>query len=299
MFAIIPMASRGNVILCDSVNRLADGIHHPLGTLLFIKALNLYAILKLLVLWPAMRLIGQHYNQHVPTTVKGKLLLAPKIVAVFSIDLFFGLALLLFAVIFLLRPRYFLLIVFCWISFNFYLITLPLANGSDILLYVLAFWSVFMIAYPGFENKILHAGQNVIANLGWLACQMQVVIIYFVSGADKVMSPIWRSGEAIDYVTHFDILFPSYLTFLQGQEWINLVVSWFTITFELGFVVFVWFRKTRILFLVTGILFHLCIAVMLSIPEFSLLMILSYITFLKENEAERLVKKFRLCRFVN
>jgi hypothetical protein len=59
------------------------------------------------------------------------------------------------------------------------------------------------------------------------------------------------------------------------------VLAWLTIGFELAFPVLVWFRATRKWILITGIVFHLTIAVMLGLPEFATVMIVSYTLFFR------------------
>lgn len=90
------------------------------------------------------------------------------------------------------------------------------------------------------------------------------------------------------YLTHYDPLFnPAFSDLLKGKV-TQLVMGWLTIGFELGFVVLVWFKRTRILVLCIGVIFHLVIIVMLTLPDFGVIMILSYLVFMKDSDYRRI-----------
>jgi hypothetical protein len=53
--------------------------------------------------------------------------------------------------------------------------------------------------------------------------------------------------------------------------------------FELLFVL-VWFRPLRVPILITGVLFHLGIWIVMSLPDFALVMMVSYLVFLTDKD---------------
>jgi hypothetical protein len=65
---------------------------------------------------------------------------------------------------------------------------------------------------------------------------------------------------------------------------VNSILAWATILFELLFAVLVWFKRTRLLILITGILFHFIIAIMLNLTDFSMVMSIAYLVFLKDTD---------------
>ena len=135
--------------------------------------------------------------------------------------------------------------------------------------------------------------QIVVFNLGLILCQLQVVNTYLISGLDKLFSDTWRSGEAFAYITHLDFFYnPILPSGFEGPVW-NLIFSWSTILFELLFVVLVWNRHTRLVILALGIFFNLYIWIVLSVPDFAILMIVSFLIFLKDEDYEAVIKKFR------
>jgi hypothetical protein len=120
-----------------------------------------------------------------------------------------------------------------------------------------------------------------------MLCKLQIVFIYLVSGWDKLTSETWRSGEAFDYIIHLNTLYnPAFTGLFEGSV-VHSILSWATILFELLFVVLVWIEKTRLPVLLTGIFFHLFIWVVMTLPDFAAIMILSYIIFLNDSDYTR------------
>jgi len=116
--------------------------------------------------------------------------------------------------------------------------------------------------------------------------QMQIAFMYLISGWDKLISEEWRSGEAMFNLLHVDFYAVPWLrdTLGNADNSILIVVSWMVILFELLFPVLIWFNQTRTIILTTGILFHLFIALFLSLPDFGLTMIWCYVLFLKKEK---------------
>ena len=101
---------------------------------------------------------------------------------------------------------------------------------------------------------------------------------------DKLLSEAWRSGEAFVYIRHLEFFYnPVLPRGFENNAW-DFVLSWCTILFELSFVVLIWNRHTRIAAIIIGVIFNLFIWIVLSIPDFALLMILSFVIFLKDED---------------
>jgi hypothetical protein len=58
------------------------------------------------------------------------------------------------------------------------------------------------------------------------------------------------------------------------------VIAWFTILFELNFAILIWIKEFRGFVLLIGVVFHLAIAIFLSLPDFGLIMLIAYLPFL-------------------
>jgi hypothetical protein len=118
-----------------------------------------------------------------------------------------------------------------------------------------------------------------IGSVAFRLAQLQVCIIYGYSGLHKLKSPLWWKGEALWYAlggqyARFD--------FSWLAHWPSLVAiaSFSSVVWEIYFPALVWFKKTRPYVLVGGVLLHLGIALTITIPFFSALMILTYVLFL-------------------
>jgi hypothetical protein len=172
-------------------------------------------------------------------------------------------------------------------------INLPIANGSDIVLFMLALWSILMGRFPTITIQGNTDFQRMIFNIGLVLCQLQIVNVYLVSGLDKLFSETWQSGDAIAYIRHLDFYYNPVLPEMFENNTMNFILSWCTILFELLFVVLVWTKRARLPILAIGVLFNLFIWIVLSIPDFALLMVVSFLIFLKDEDYQKLKKRVR------
>ena len=135
--------------------------------------------------------------------------------------------------------------------------------------------------------------QKMIFNLGLVLCQLQIVNVYLVSGLDKLLSETWRSGDSFAYISHLDFYYNPLLPKMFENNPMNVILSWCTILFELLFVALVWTKRARLPILAIGVLFNLFIWIVLSIPDFALLMIISFLIFLKDEDYQQLKNRVR------
>ena len=271
-----------------AVQYLVQDFQEPATARLFFRALVLLSFVKILMLWSFSHSVMNHHNITLPRSWVGKIVLAPSFLANDNVDILFAMSLAFLAVAFFLRPNYFTTILFFWLTFNLYIVYLPFANGADLVLFMLAFWCIPIAMKPAFKSDTGKIVQKTCYNAGIIFCQLQVIFIYLVSGWDKLSSEVWRSGEAIDYIIHLPNLFNPFFAGIFVNPLLQIVLSWTTIVFELAFAVFVWFDKTRIPILIIGVLFHLFIWVVMSLPDFAITMIISYILFLKDTDYHRM-----------
>ena len=205
---------------------------------------------------------------------------------------FFVAAVLVLVVLLIVRSNYISNLVFFWICFNFYTVNLPVSDGADVVLFVLALWNIPVSMRPSVPGFVGELTQRTIFNCFRFLCQLQIVLIYFISGLDKLKSAAWRSGDAFDYVRHIDALYnPVFPDILQNSFW-DITFSWLTMGFELLFVL-VWFRSMRLPILITGVLFHLGIWFVMSLPDFALVMMVSYLAFLTDEDYALVRRKLK------
>ncbi len=240
------------------------------------------------MVWSLSRRVIEDHRLSLPRSWVGKIVLAPSFLADYNIDIFLILAILFLVLAIFLRSHYIVSILFFWLTVNLYVVFLPFANGADLVLFMLAFWCIPLAGNPSLKSELGSMIQKTTYNLGVVLCQLQIVFIYLVSGWDKLQSETWRSGEAFDYIIHLNTLYNPAFTGIFEDPFIHQVLSWATILFELLFVFFVWMEKTRLPMLVAGVFFHLFIWVVMSLPDFAGIMIISYIIFLRDGDYARI-----------
>lgn len=278
--------------LRDKVRELsqyfADDFNNPRTTRVFFKALILLTLAKIVMLWSFSHTVMTYHSITLPRSWVGKILFAPSFLANHNVDAFYTLAITFLVIAFLVRPHYITTIIFFWLTFNLYVVYLPYANGANFVLFMLALWCIPQATRPTLKSETWSIIQIAGYNTGVVLCQLQVVFIYLISGWDKLIDKTWQSGEAFDYITHLNTMFNPTFTGALDNPGIQLVLSWITILFELAFVVLVWFDKTRLPILAAGVLFHLFIWIVMSLPDFASVMIISYIRFLKDTDYDLL-----------
>lgn len=274
-------------------SHFTDDYREPNATRIFFKAVVFYALIKLLLTWPLSRMIALHHMITFPRSIPGKILVGPAYLFSLNPDVFYVTAICVMILIIIIRPSFFTNIIFFWLTLNLYIINLPLANGSDIVLFILALWCIPLISRTVFKSQQAEVLQKTAYNLAFFCCQLQVVFIYLVSGMDKLLSEVWRSGDAFTYIRHLDYLYNPVLPHLFNNEVWDLVFSWATILFELLLVIFIWTKKFRVPFLIMGMIFHLFIWIVLSLPDFAVIMMISLLIFTKDSDYDRVKKWIR------
>src|SRR5437867_13408978 len=104
--------------------------------------------------------------------------------------------------------------------------------------------------------------------------QLHLCIIYMSSGLEKAAGIQWWNGEAIWQ----SLLMPVFRQFDFGWiarvPWLPMVAGWSVLIIEIGYGIFIWFRKTRPLWLALTVGMHLGIGLFLGMWMFALVMII-------------------------
>jgi len=172
-------------------------------------------------------------------------------------------------------------------------------NGGDVLARLILFYLIFADSYRYFtifkqgvlseENKKL---LNLISNLAAFSIMLQLCVGYFALGLNKLIDPLWRSGEATYYALMNErYMGTAYNQWIVQHKWIDYCTNYGVIAFEILFPLFVWFKKTRKPFLFAGILFHLSIYIFMMIYGFQIVFILIYGLFLPNDQLIKFAHK--------
>jgi hypothetical protein len=187
-------------------------------------------------------------------------------------------------------------LLLCYVlMMNIYHKTAPLQNGGFSLLTITLF--ILLFIDEGAEktkNPFLRSIQLSIANIGFIAMRLQVVILYMVASYYKLQGDSWINGTAFYYVLYNDLYsHPVFAATFIDQTLIIKSVSWFTLLFQLFFPALIWLRKTKTIMLICGIFLHVMIAWVMGIVDFGIIMILMYILFNSEAFNSRIVHIFQ------
>lgn len=122
--------------------------------------------------------------------------------------------------------------------------------------------------------------------------QMQIAYVYWFSCFAKLNHERWLEGKALRDV----LASPVYAEWATYVDFWPLVyaMTWGTLILEFAWPSLVWFARARPWVLLSGITFHLAIDLLMLIPTFSYIMIITYALFLTDEETDRLVGRLRL-----
>lgn len=274
-------------------NRFTKPISDRIASAIFYKSLIAYFFFKILLSGVVVTDITTYHKFSSPQSGITALLFSPVTWAIDNITVFLRLSMVFLFWVLFVRLNYFMSVAVAAIAMCFYLISFPVANGSDQVLTSLLIFAIPICAAPEFvRNEKLQVVQSGLYHFARLFCMMYVCSIYFISGLDKISSDSWRSGEAITMIGNLKYMVAPGLTdsFPKGDG-IRMLLSWIVIVFELSFSLLVWFRQTRTWLLLFGVIFHLVIFFILSLPDFGLVMILSYLIFLKDKDYNWMMNK--------
>ncbi|MBR8829857.1 MAG: hypothetical protein N5P05_001186 [Chroococcopsis gigantea SAG 12.99] len=112
---------------------------------------------------------------------------------------------------------------------------------------------------------------------GLLFIVAQVTLSYLVSGVAKLISPTWRSGDAIIKIFATRIYGkPQFIPFLSHRL-ITLSLAWFTILWETTFPI-IWVAPFSfgLLWIIAGVMFHLGTAYVMGLNTFLFTFLSSY-----------------------
>lgn len=124
--------------------------------------------------------------------------------------------------------------------------------------------------------------------------QVQVSFVYLFTVWAKARSDEWVEGTAVfssmrvGDLTRFDIPFAWSESLLLGN-----LVAYATLAVELALAVLIWNRRARPWVIGAGVLLHVFIETTFALGFFSTVIFVSYISFIPEDTAERLIDRLR------
>lgn len=265
----------------------------PFAARVFVRALAIYLAVKCLLMRAVIVSISTYHLPDLPHSWLGKMLMAPTYLAYSYPDIFVVFAIIAAAAVVLLKPSYILNALLFYIALNLYATLIPVGDGSDLVLFMLTFLGLPLVPSARIKTDRARITSIAFYNLSRVCVMALILMIYFVSGVDKLMNSQWRSGVAFEYIQHLagiynDELFPV----VDNKLW-NVSMAWLTIVYELSFCALILAGRYRIMIVVIGMLFHLAIWWILSLPDFALVMMIALLIFLNDGDYRKLRRRFR------
>jgi hypothetical protein len=180
----------------------------------------------------------------------------------------------------LLRPKRSVFSVLIWILFTSLMNKAWLASsGGQQLISNMLFWLIFLPdpARSSFTTSIGLAAFWII--------RLQLLLAYAATALHKLTGDLWLSGDAIAVIASDPLYGPEWLL-----QWplVMIVITWAALLFQITFPLAVWWPRTKIPWMIAGVIFHLVTAFVFRIPEMALAFVLCYTIWLDERELELL-----------
>lgn len=119
--------------------------------------------------------------------------------------------------------------------------------------------------------------------------QIQLSVVYLWTFWHKLKGETWFDGSAVYYATRLESMTNFTIPFLMDSAWFMRFSTWGTLAIEFALGSLIWFKEFRKPLIYAGILFHVGIEYMMSIPFFELLMISLLINFFTPEELKAFV----------
>jgi hypothetical protein len=139
----------------------------------------------------------------------------------------------------------------------------------------------------------------VLGSAAFRLCQIQLCVIYAYSGLQKLRGVLWWRGEGVWSVLANSQMARWDFSWMAHFPLTLTAMSYLSLFWEIYFPLLIWVKPLRYPLLVFGVLFHLGIAVSISIPFFGLIMIVFYLLFLDAAHAKGLERGLKKYLFFN
>jgi hypothetical protein len=170
-----------------------------------------------------------------------------------------------------------------FIAFTLYLLHIVFLRRNPLAVYGVDMVATFWFLYSSLINpKTKSQIWSAINSVGYRLIQIQLCIIYAYSGFDKARGLTWWKGDAIWYALGNTQIASIDFSFLAYTPWLLTILAAITVLWETYFPLLIWVPQIRRYVLLIGFGFHLSIAIMMNLYEFSMVMLAAYPLFFDE-----------------
>lgn len=166
--------------------------------------------------------------------------------------------------------------------------------GFDVLSQIALFYCVWTPCGHAWSldvqsGRVSNAPTN-LTRLALRVWQLHLALVYLASGLEKAMGPQWWNGEAIWRSLMLPIYRQADFHFLAWLPWAAKIIGWSTLLIETGYPLFIFWPRTRKLWMVAIVGMHVGIGLFLGLHLFGALMALFTLAIFGVAPATQLVE---------
>jgi len=243
-------------------------------------------LLKILFIWPELPAFYQ-YVESQPTGIGfnlSKFIFLPFFRS--SLNALWLLICVVIIVATIYAGRRWLSILVFIISLNYISLCYMAMNNGDKLLNFFVFALIFVD-----ERALKGHVVQMVNNAVLILLKVNLCVVYFLNGYGKIMQKTWWDGSFMAKVWQLDYYVnPSLVPQWFSNPVVCFITAWSVMLFELTFPLGIWHKRLKKWFIPIGLLFHIFIAVFLSLPDFGLTMMVAYLLFVDKTSKVRSLK---------
>ncbi len=191
----------------------------------------------------------------------------------------------------LFRPANSIVALLIWMIFTSLMNLAWLAgSGGQQMISIILFWLVFLPTMKDGSDR----DPGVIAMGSFWIMRGQLLIAYLSTALHKFTGTHWMDGTALGIVVTDEAFGP---TWIAEVPLIATILSWFILLFQFTFPIAVWFKKTRVPWMIAGIMFHVATAIWLKIPDMASAFVICYALWLNGDEARAILDQLKRWRW--
>lgn len=180
-------------------------------------------------------------------------------------------------------------LVLWWVQINLMGQAWLAGSGGQQLMAVVLFWNIGLSVAEGSPGS----WRNGLRTLSFWMIRSQLVLAYAVTAVHKLTGVLWPSGDAIGVVLTDEAFAPSLVA-----NWPVLchLVTWAVLVLQCTIPFALWWRRTRVAWLLAAMAFHLATAIWLDIPEMGFAFCVVLLIQLSEAEGQWIMNRLGQAR---
>ena len=168
-------------------------------------------------------------------------------------------------------------------------------DGEDIVFRLMVFFLIFIPAASDvwsvdawWRKKRGQTQLPVRDGWGIRLVQIEVCLILWSAGVEKLQGGMWWGGTAMYYIMHLDDFYFHYPIpqFLQNSLWVSRIMTWASLWIEVGAPMLIWFKETRRPALIAIVMLHLGIEYMMNLFLFEWIMLAGWLMHANKSDLE-------------